>query len=70
MILAARDVEWEGMLETREDHADAWRFFHSKDKSYAHWRLVWFGLAGVAIPMPEGMDKLIAILSDYGLHRR
>ena len=63
LILTAKDAEWTGPVETREDHAGAYRFFYSKKPAYAHYRTVWFGRVGIAVPPPESMDRIVGILA-------
>ena len=61
IIQAARDVMWNGLQETKADHADAYRFFYSKGKLYVHYREVWFGLAGCEVP--KDMDRAVEMIA-------
>lgn len=53
LIQAARDYDGRGVMETREDRADAYKFFFSRNPEYVHGREVWFTLAGREVPRTE-----------------
>jgi hypothetical protein len=61
-MLAARDARTRRRSVPRAERLDAKKFFYSDDAEYVHHRVMWFGMAGIPLPVPGHVEECITFL--------
>ena len=62
LILAAKDASARGKFVSRTERLDARKFFYSVEAEYVHHRELWFGMAGIPLPVPGHIEECIDFL--------